>query len=80
VVNFLELIGESMGLKREDAFKRLKKMQDTDAILADVMDLVEEHGLGLEEVRAVIEKDLLGEQPLPLRSAAASRSAESAPG
>jgi len=80
VVNFLELIGESMGLKREDAYKRLKKMQDADAILADVMDLVETHGLKLEEVRAVIEKELLGEQPLPLRSHAVSRSADSAPG
>jgi hypothetical protein len=80
VVNFLELIGESMGVRREDAYKRLKKMQDADAILADVMDLVEAHGLGLEEVRAVIEKELLGEQPLPLRSSAAARNTESAPG
>ena len=70
VVNFLELIGESMGIRREDAFKRLKKMQDADAVMADVMDLVEAHGLGLDEVRAVIAKDLLGEQPLPLRGAA----------
>jgi Fe-S oxidoreductase len=80
VVNFLELVGESMGITREDQFKRLKKMQDTDAILADVMDLVEEHGLALEEVRAVIEKDLLGEQPLPLQGVRASRDATSAPG
>ncbi len=80
VVNFLELIGEAMGISREDSFKRLKKMQDADAILADVMDLVEQHGLGLEEVRAVIEKDLLGEQPLPLRSARVDRDAASAPG
>jgi hypothetical protein len=80
VVNFLELIGESMGYTREDHFKRLKMMHDTDAILADVMDLVEEHGLGLEEVRAVIEKDLLGEQALPLRSAPAQADAGSAPG
>jgi hypothetical protein len=56
-----------MGITREDQFKRLKKMQDTDAILSDVMDLVEAHGLGLDEVRTVIEKDLLGEQTLPLR-------------
>jgi hypothetical protein len=55
-------------------------MQDADAILADVMDLVERHGLALEEVRAVIEKDLLGEQPLPLRGAGAERDATSAPG
>jgi len=80
VVNFLELVGESMGIRREDRFKRLKKMQDADAILADVMDLVEQHGLTLEEVRAVIEKDLLGEQPLPLRSARVDRDAASAPG
>lgn len=80
VVNFLELIGESLGISREDQFKRLKKMQNVDAILADVMDLVEQHGLDLEEVRAVIEKDLLGEQPLPLRGAVEDRDAASAPG
>ena len=80
VVNFLELIGEAMGIRREDRFKRLKKMQDADAILVEVMDLVEQHGLELEEVRAVIEKDLLGEQPLPLRSARVDRDAASAPG
>ena len=50
-----------------------------DAILADVMDLVEAHGLGLEEVRAVIAKDLLGEQPLALRSGKPAGT-ESAPG
>lgn len=80
VVNFLELVGASMGIHREDCFKRLKKMQDADAILAEVMDLVEQHGLDLEEVRAVIEKDLLGEQPLPLRGARTDRDATSAPG
>lgn len=61
VVNFLELVGASMGISREDHFKRLKKMQDADAILTDVMDLVEAHGLKLEEVREVIARDLLGE-------------------
>jgi hypothetical protein len=55
-------------------------MQDADAILADVIDLVEAHGLGLEEVRAVIEKELLGEQPLPLRGASKERDSASAPG
>ena len=38
------------------------------------------HGLALEEVRAVIEKDLLGEQPLPLRGTRTERDAASAPG
>lgn len=80
VVNFLELIGESMGIQREDTFKRLKKMQDADAILADVMDLVAQHGLDLDEVRSVIEKEMLSEQPLPLKSAAVVRDTTSAPG
>jgi hypothetical protein len=67
VVNFLELLGESMGFRREDHFKRLKIMHDADAVIADVMDLIERHGLKVEEVREVIERDLLGEQALPLR-------------
>ncbi len=72
VVNFLELIGESMGIHHADHFKRLKTMQNVDAILADVADLVEAHGLKLDEVRSVIVRDLLGEQPLPLRGASAT--------
>lgn len=72
VVNFLELVGESMGFQHEDGFKRLKQMQDADAILADVMDLAGQHSLKLEEVRAIIARDLLGEQPLPLRASPAA--------
>ena len=66
VVNFLELVGESMGLRRPDLFKRLKIMQDVDAILADSAELIETNGLDLEEARDVVLRDLLGEQPLPL--------------
>ena len=66
VVNFLELVGESMGLQRPDLFKRLKIMQDVDAILRDSATLIETNGLDLEEARDVILRDMLGEQPLPL--------------
>src|SRR5579871_3440685 len=66
VVNFLELVGESMGLTRPDLFKRLKLMQDVDAILAETADMIETHHLDLDEARAIIAKDMLGEQPLPL--------------
>lgn len=69
VVNFLELVGESMGLERPDLFKRLKIMQDVDAILAEAGGLIGVHGLDLEEARDVVLRDMLGEQPLPLRSA-----------
>ena len=70
VVNSLELIGESMGLSRPDAFKRLKLMQDVDAILAEAAPLIETSGLDLDEARAVVLSDMLGEQPLPLRAGA----------
>jgi len=68
VVNFLELIGESIGLSRPDLFKRLKLMQDVDAILADAAPLIDTHALDLEEARSVVLRDMLGEQPLPLRA------------
>ena len=67
VVNFLELVAESMGITRPDVFKRLKIMQDVDAVLADTMPLIEANGLDLEEARTVVLRDMLGEQPLPLR-------------
>jgi heterodisulfide reductase subunit D len=66
VVNFLELVGESMGLTRPDLFKRMKLMQDIDAILAEAAPMIETHHLDLDEARAIIAKDMLGEQPLPL--------------
>ncbi len=66
VVNFLELLGESMGLMRPDLFKRMKLMQDVDAILAEAAPMIETHHLDLEEARTIIAKELLGEQPLPL--------------
>ena len=66
VVNFLELVGESMGLRRPDLFKRLKIMQDVDAILRDSASLIETNGLDLDEARDVVLRDMLGEQPLAL--------------
>jgi heterodisulfide reductase subunit D len=67
VVNFLELVGESMGLTRPDLFKRLKLMQDVDAVLADAAPLLQAHQVDLDEARAVVLTDMLGEQALPLR-------------
>ena len=66
VVNFLELLGESMGLTRPDLFKRLKHMADVDAILAETAPLIAAHNLDLDEARAIVARDMLGEQPLPL--------------
>jgi heterodisulfide reductase subunit D len=68
IMNMYEIVGASMGLHRDDRFKRLKMMQDANAILADCRDLVEQHGLDLEATRAAI-KAMLDEQPAPLRGA-----------
>jgi Fe-S oxidoreductase len=61
VVNFLELVGESMGLHRPDLFKRLKIMQDVDAVLAAAAPMIEANHLDLDEARAVVLKDMLGD-------------------
>ncbi len=55
-----------MGLQRPDLFKRLKIMQDVDAIVLDTAGMIETNGLDLDEVRDVILRDMLGEQALRL--------------
>ena len=66
IMNLYEIVGTSMGLHRDDNFKRLKIMQDADAILADCDDLVRKHGLDRETTRLAIQT-MLKEQPAPLR-------------
>jgi len=69
IMNILEIVGESMGLRHEDHFKRLKMLQDIDAVAADCCDLISRHGLDPETTRQAIAA-MLEEQPLPLRGAA----------
>jgi heterodisulfide reductase subunit D len=69
IMNIYEIVGGSMGLHRDDHYKRLKIMQDADTILADCRDLVAEHGLDVAATRAAIQA-MLDEQPAPLRSGA----------
>ena len=54
IVNFMELIGESMGLFAVDLYKRLKIMRDIDAIVAETHDNIKAHGLDVETVRATL--------------------------
>ncbi|MPZ58013.1 MAG: (Fe-S)-binding protein [Rhizobiales bacterium] len=70
IVNLLEIVGESMGLAQADNFKRLKLMQDADAIVEDCRDLIAAHGMDIGEVRRLVETAMLAEQPLPLGGAA----------
>src|SRR3984893_3690996 len=73
IVNMLEIVGASMGLHHDDHFKRLKMLQDVDAIAADCQDLIAQHWLDPATTRAAIQA-LLDEQPLPLRGRSAPAS------
>jgi heterodisulfide reductase subunit D len=66
IMNIYEIVGASMGLHYDDDYKRLKIMQDADAILADCRDLVQKHGLDAASTRIAIQA-MLDEQPAPLR-------------
>jgi len=68
IMNVLEIVGTSMGLAHEDRFKRLKMLQDVDAVMADCGDLIAQHGLDAESTRSAIAA-MIEEQPLPLRGA-----------
>jgi len=66
IVNILEIVGESMGLKRDDRYKELKIMQDADQIISECSDLIARHALDAAKARDVVVKAMLGDQPLPL--------------
>ena len=68
VVNFLELIGESLGFSRPDLFKRLKLMQDVDAIISESAPFIAINQIALDEARSVIIAELLSEQALSLQA------------
>jgi heterodisulfide reductase subunit D len=68
IVNLLELVGESMGLKQHDRYKELKMMQDADQIVADCADLLAHHALDAAKARDVVVKGMLADQPLPLQA------------
>jgi Fe-S oxidoreductase len=66
IINMYEIIGASMGVHRDDDFKRLKMLQDADAIMEDCGDLVAKHGLDPATTRLAV-VSMLEDQPLPLR-------------
>ena len=71
IVNILDIVGESMGLSHADVFKRLKIMQDADAIVADCKDLIAENKVDPALARDIVVKVMLADQPLPLGRPAA---------
>jgi heterodisulfide reductase subunit D len=67
IVNVLDVVGESMGLRREDRYKQLKLMQDADQIVSECRDLIAQHALDAGAARSIVAKGMLGDQPLPLK-------------
>ncbi|HVR56466.1 MAG TPA: (Fe-S)-binding protein [Pseudolabrys sp.] len=68
IINILDIVGTSMGLHHDDHFKRLKIMQDADAIVADCKDMIAAYRIDPAFAREVVVKAMLNEQPLPLRT------------
>ncbi|MGE5268206.1 MAG: heterodisulfide reductase-related iron-sulfur binding cluster [Thiohalocapsa sp.] len=60
LLNFMELIGEAMGIHIPDLYKRLSLIGDVDAIIADAADLIAAHRLDLDTVRDVLADDIYG--------------------
>lgn len=58
LLNFMELIGEAMGIHIPDLYKRLRLMGDIDQIVADTSDLIAANGLDLDTVRDVLAEDM----------------------
>ncbi|HLY46444.1 MAG TPA: (Fe-S)-binding protein [Stellaceae bacterium] len=51
VVNFMELLGEGLGLDSEDLYKRLKVLGDIDQMIVESAPLISAHRLDLDTVR-----------------------------
>jgi heterodisulfide reductase subunit D len=51
VVNFMELLGEGLGLDSDDLYKRLKLVRDIDEIIVETAPLIEANRLDLDTVR-----------------------------
>jgi len=51
VVNFMELLGEGLGLDSEDSYKQLKLIGDIDQIIVETAPMIEANRLDLDTVR-----------------------------
>ena len=65
LVNFMELIGEAMGMHIPDLYKRLQLLGDIDAVIAESADYIAMHGMDLDEVRDAVAQDMFGAKPKP---------------
>ena len=60
VVNFMELLGEGLGLDSEDLYKRLKLVREIDDIIVEAAPLIEANRLDLDTVRDALAFEFAG--------------------
>ena len=68
IINILEIIAESMGIKRRDKFKEMKLLQDVEVILNDLKNQLYSQNISKEEARLMVQAFIIDEQPLPLKA------------
>jgi heterodisulfide reductase subunit D len=60
IVNFMELLGEGLGLDSEDGYKRLKQIKEIDDIIVETAPLIEANKLDLDTVRDALAAEFGG--------------------
>ncbi|WP_375788597.1 heterodisulfide reductase-related iron-sulfur binding cluster [Bradyrhizobium sp. Pha-3] len=64
IVNAVEIIGESIGIRVEDTYKKLALAASVEDALESCAPLLAEHGLNADEARSALLADMLGSRPL----------------
>lgn len=57
IVNFMELVGESLGVAVPDLYKQYRRMRDIDAAIEACADLMGANGLELDTVREALQRE-----------------------
>jgi Fe-S oxidoreductase len=60
IVNFMELLGEALGIDSKDAYKRLKQIREIDDIIVETAPLIEANRLDLDTVRDALAWEFAG--------------------
>jgi heterodisulfide reductase subunit D len=60
VVNFMELLGEGLGIESEDLYKQLKQIREIDDIIVETAPLIEANRLDLDTVRDALAVEFAG--------------------
>ncbi len=61
ILNYVSLVAESLGIEREDRFKRYRQMGNLEAILKDAAEMVETSPFSKKQIREAVEQVFLTE-------------------